>query len=87
MRAPLFSLLFFVAEMLLKLPACEVQLPRLREGRRVGGVEGFGAELQIRRFREFEVLQDRRIQIGEMRSAYLLDAAAKRGIIRSARWW
>ena len=25
---------------------CEVQLPRLREGRRVGGVEGFGAELQ-----------------------------------------
>ena len=25
---------------------CEVQLPRLSEGRRVGGVEGFGAELQ-----------------------------------------
>ena len=48
---------------------CEVQLPRLSEGRRVGRVKRFRAELQVNGFREVEVLQDRRIQIGEMRSA------------------
>jgi len=37
----------------------EVQLARLSEGRRVGGVESFGAELQARRLSKCEVLEDR----------------------------
>ena len=67
--------------MLLKLPALEVQILRLREGRRVGGVEGLGAELQVRCFREIEVLEDRRIQIGEVRPARLLDLSTERRVI------
>ena len=78
MRAPKFSLLFFVLVILLKLGAGEVQLARLCEGRRVGGVEGLRAELQAHRLREVEVLDDRRIQVREMRSAYLLQSSAKR---------
>ncbi len=81
MRAPLFPLLFFVAPMLLKLPAWKFNCPRLHERRRVGGVEDLGAELQIRRFGEMEVLEDRRIQVAEMRPAHLLDLSTERRVI------
>jgi len=45
----------------------EVQLLRLREGRRVGDVEGFRAELEAERFRDCEVLEKRGVQVGVMR--------------------
>jgi hypothetical protein len=61
--------------------AGEVQLTRLREGRRVGDVESFGAELEMNCFLDGKLLQNGGIQVGEMRTADLLNAAAERGVI------
>ena len=60
----------------------EVQLLRLREGWRVGGVEGLRAELEAERIRDCEVLEKRGVQVVVVRSARLLDAArAERRVI------